>query len=626
VKVRQIVIIILVLTVAAPILVPNLRHGLLEFFSLETTELAQGTFFTCPMHPEIRLPQLGECPICGMSLVEKTEVADSERDYVSVTPRQIQLSGIAVQPVERRALYKEIDTYGKIDYDETKLGVVSAWVGGRIDRLYIDFTGVTINKGHPLVDLYSPDLITARREHNLARDNLDRLRGSGFAEAIGNAEELVQSTRQRLLWLGMDVGEINALGREKRLDDHVRINAPHGGTIIRKEVYAGQYVKEGDVLFHIADLARVWLNVDIYEDEISSLFHERAGDYFECTMHPEVTSRTPGTCTKCGMDLVRTNKSVKVEIEIRAFPDETFQGYISFADPFLNPETRTVRVRVNIDNPDLRLKPDMFARVKIRLPVGEPLAVPESAVIHSGTRKIVLVEEEPGRFRPKLVRLGRLWLKDIRLQEAGRESLDFSSGATRYHEVLDGLRAGERLVTSGNFLLGSESQLQGALARMLEDADAVTEPARMLETGDHGHKHNGTEDGLAEEREFDSMLGAYFGITNKLATDTAEGVADLATRIAGQAVNVTLKNAATALAETDRNDIADVRMAYRQLGEAMIAYIRQHRSDIKNVPNLAFCPMAGADGSYWLTSEDQIRNPYFGSSMLRCGRFREWNE
>ena len=143
------------------------------------------------------------------------------------------------------------------------------------------------------------------------------------------------------------------------------------------------YVKEGDVLFHIADLSRVWLYADIYEDEIAYLYEERPDDYFECTMHPEVTSDRPGTCRKCGMDLIRANQSLQVDIETRAFPGEAFKGYISFTDPFLNPETRTVRVRVNIDNPDLKLKPDMFARAKIQFPVGDMLAVPENAVIHS---------------------------------------------------------------------------------------------------------------------------------------------------------------------------------------------------------------------------------------------------
>jgi Cu(I)/Ag(I) efflux system membrane fusion protein len=453
--------VILAAIVGVVFAVPASRDSVLNLFSFQNAGVEAGTYFTCPMHPDIRLSQAGDCPICGMSLVEKEASDEEGSGSISVTAQQVQLTGITVEPVKRRKLFREIDAYGKIDYDETRREVVSAWVGGRIDKLFIDFTGVTVNKGHALVDLYSPDLISTKREYLLAIENLDKVKQSGFPEAVRNAEKLVASTRQRLVWLGLNETQINAIEKSKDLDDHVRIYAPQGGTVIHKEAYPGMYVKEGDVLFHIADLSRVWLYADIYEDEITYLHEKRPDDYYECTMHPEVTSKQPGTCHKCGMELIRANKSLLVDIETRAFPGEAFKGYISFTDPFLNPQTRTVRVRVNIENPDLKLKPDMFARAKIRFPVGEMLAVPENAVIHSGTRKIVLVEEEKGKFTPKLVKLGRLWLNDLERETAEEKSLDFQSESLRYHEVIAGLAGGDQIVTSGNFLLGSESQLQG---------------------------------------------------------------------------------------------------------------------------------------------------------------------
>ncbi len=469
---------------------PRSRHAILGFFELGAPKLEENVYYTCPMHPDVRLPQMGDCPICGMTLVKKIAAEEEEKpELVSVTTQQIQLTGVTIEPLEIRRLSKEIDTYGKIDYDETRLAVVSAWVGGRIDKLYVDFTGVTVNKGHPLVYLYSPDLISTGREFLLAMENLRKVKRSENTEAIKSAEALVHSSKQRLLRWGLSGKQIDTIAASGKVEDHILIYAPQGGTVIEKRTYEGMYVKEGDVLFRIADLSRVWLHADIYEDEIPFLYQKRPDDFYECIMHPEVTSSSPGRCYKCGMDLIRTNKSVKVEITTRAFPEEVFVGTISFTDPFLDPETRTVRIRVNIENPEQKLKPDMYARARIKLPVGEILAVPENGVIHSGKRKIVLVEEERGRFRPQPVRLGRMWLTDTAREEAELEKLVFERRAFRYHEVLAGLQEGDRVVTSGTFLLGSESQLQGALAKMIEMSESDV-PVRIHEKHEGAPPHH----------------------------------------------------------------------------------------------------------------------------------------
>jgi hypothetical protein len=314
------------------------------------------------------------------------------------------------------------------------------------------------------------------------------------------------------------------------------------------------------------------------------------------------------------MELIRANKSLLVDIETRAFPGEAFKGYISFTDPFLNPQTRTVRVRVNIENPDLKLKPDMFARAKIRFPVGEMLAVPENAVIHSGTRKIVLVEEEKGKFTPKLVKLGRLWLNDLERETAEEKSLDFQSESLRYHEVIAGLAGGDQIVTSGNFLLGSESQLQGALVKMLEESGLTGE-------GD------GTSKGIvldAEEEGFALLLESYLGIAGKLANDTVAGIPALAEKITINAQNPAIKQAAEPLRHGG-NDIKAVREDFKQMSNVMIAYISVHRAHMKDVPNRVHCPMAGPNGADWVQIGTVIANPYFGAEMPRCGNIQKWD-
>jgi len=430
---------------------------------------------------------------------------------------------------------------------------------------------------------------------------------------VQNARELVSSSRQRLLRLGLSEQQLDKIAESGELEDRIMIYAPRGGTVIEKKAYEGMYVKEGDVLFNIADLSRVWLYADIYEDEIPFLYQERPGDHYECAMHPDQYSESPYVCSLCGMDFIRANRAITVEIEPRSFPGESFEGYISFTDPFLNPETRTVRVRVNVENPDLKLKPGMFARARIRLPAGRMLAVPESAVIHSGKRTIVVVEEDEGHFRPMIVKLGRMWLREDTPSESVSKALAFKKGSLRFHEVLGGLEPGARVITSGNFLVGSESQLQGALAKMVTEIDETD----VTDTHSYGTP-------TLEEKNFDSILASYLAIGEKLANDSVEGVGDLAQTMIDNAENEEIRQAAAPLrAAATENNIDLVRHEFRHVSDVMIAYIAARKTDLKNVPNKVYCPMADAT---WLQEGTTVANPYYGASMLRCGSIESWDE
>jgi Cu(I)/Ag(I) efflux system membrane fusion protein len=582
----------------------------MDFFNLSTEPVDADVYYTCPMHPEIKLPQMGDCPICGMSLVEKKAGDEEQSGIVAVTPRQIQLTGVTVSAVQERRLTHEIDTYGKIDYDETRLAVVSAWVGGRIDNLFVDFTGTTVQKGHALVSLYSPQLISTENEYLIALKNLRRAEQSGQRQAIESAKSLVTSTRQRLRRWGLSERQLKQVAETGNVEDHVTIYAPVGGTVIEKKATEGMYVKEGDVLFEIADLSRVWLYAEIYEEDIPFLYQEREGDYWTCPMHEEVHREGPGSCPKCGMELIRTNDEIDVAITARAFPGETFEGHIAFTDPFLDPATRTVRVRVNIDNPGQMLKPNMFARAELDLPIGNVIAVPEHAVIQSGERKIVLVEEEPGRFRPQPVRLGRMWLDDPDRLRDERATLVFKDEAMRYHEVLAGVSAGDMVVTSGNFLLGSESQLQGALAKMLEEDEVEQKEAPKYQ--------------FTDEPRLGDILSAYYAIHDSLAGDTIGGIHTNASKIAETAKSASIAEAAEPLTHAHhKNDIDATRDDFEGLSNALIAYVASHRDQLKEMPLKAYCPMADA---FWLQDGGELLNPYYGSKMLYCGRFTPWDE
>jgi len=604
----------LALAAAVVMGVPASRHSVLDFFGVATKAPEADVYYTCPMHPQIRMPQPGDCPICGMTLVEKKQGAEETADAVHVTPQQIQLTGVTVAPVERRDLARTIDAYGNIDYDETRLGVVSAWVGGRIDKLFVDFTGTTVQKGHALVSLYSPQLISSGNEYLIAIENLQKAQNGGSQQAEKAAAGLVESSRQRLLRWGLSEQQLDHIAQTKQVDDHITIQAPQGGTVIEKNAYEGMYVKEGDVLFRIADLSMVWLYADVYEGDIPFLYQKRPGDYWTCPMHPTVHESRAGSCPICGMELIRANDSIDVMITARALPGETFRGTIGFTDPFLDPRTRTVRVRVNIPNAGQSLKPNMYARARIMLPLHGILAVPENAVLQSGTRRIALVEEAPGRFRPQPLKLGRMWLDDPARANEERSNLVFEDKAQRYHEVLAGLEPGDRVVTSGNFLLGSESQLQGALTNMLARSDSATADSSSTPAGT----------ALDNEPQLSGILDAYYVIGSSLTRDSIDGVVAAAEKIAGLAKNEAIRTAAEPLVHAPhKKDIEATREDYQALSNALIAYVSQHRGAMKKLPLKAYCPMADA---FWLQADGELANPYMGSKMLYCGSFKSWDD
>ncbi|MHC4607259.1 MAG: efflux RND transporter periplasmic adaptor subunit [Planctomycetota bacterium] len=538
--------------------------------------VSSDTYFTCPMHPQIRLPQLGDCPICGMSLVKKKAGEAGTTGTITLTQRQIQLAGVRTEEIRKRPLVAVIDTVGRIDYDERRLAKVTAWVDGRIDKLHVDFTGATIQKGHPLADVYSPSLISAQEEYLQAVD------GVGGLEA---------PTRKKLLWLGLTEEQVDGIAREKKVRSHLTIHAPIGGTVIHKHVVEGQYVKTGDTLFRIADLGTVWMYADIYESEVPVLSTEREGDYHACPMHPEEKGAAGDDCPKCGMPLLRQSPGIKLEITSRAYPGEVFTGSVEFTDPFVNPKTRTVRIRSTVHNPGLRLRPDMYVRASIRLSEGELPAIPESGVLFSGQRRIALIREGGGTFRPVLVTLGRMWLREEGHAPSEEQALPFHRGMRRYHELLGGVGEGDVVVTSGNFLVGSESQLQGALERMLGDEKP---PA---------------------EGPFLDVLAEYLRIHVLLAKDELEHVPHVAAALAEKAEDVATAEAARALAS--KTGPAELREAFWTLSQVLIRRWKEH--DSGGDVHVAYCPMVE---KRWLQEGTAIRNPY-DTSMPRCGVIEE---
>ena len=310
--------------------------------------------------------------------------------------------------VERRSLDKIIRTVGRIDYDERRIGIVSPKISGWIETLYVDFTGRFVRRGEALLTIYSPELVSTQEEYLLALEARKDWSRSPFPEVSGGGVLLAESARRRLKLWDISDAQIRALEQRREPQKTLTLYSPFTGHVLEKMVNQGQFVDAGMTLFRIADLSVVWLIADIYEYELP---------------------------------FIRLGQTAS--IRFADSPGETFTGKAIYIYPYLDPQTRTAKARFEFANPDGRLKPEMFANVEIQSPVGEGLAVEESAVIDTGTRKVVIVDKGAGYLEPREIRTG---------VKAGE-----------FFEVLEGLAAGERVVTSANFLIDSESKLKEAV-------------------------------------------------------------------------------------------------------------------------------------------------------------------
>lgn len=334
------------------------------------------------------------------------EMATVPGATVELSPQEQEAAGVQVSAVQRKKFVSALDAFGRVEEPEQQLSTVSARITGRIDKLYVQFTGQTIQRGQPIAKIYSPDLNTTAEEYRLALENRKKLNGAD-AQAIEEADDMVQASRRRLELWGITQRQIDQLSQHDPNVD-VTVYSPASGTITERKVTEGQYVNTGDVLYRLADLSQVWIKADVYESQVPQ---------------------------------VRVGQAVMITTD--ALPNRKVHGRVEFVEPTANAQTRTVAVHVHVPNPGMRLRPGMFVRALFTTTTADTLVVPRSAVLATGMQKLVYVAKGNGVFEARQVELG-----------APGEEL---------YPVLAGLTAGERVATNGNFLIDSQTRLSGGM-------------------------------------------------------------------------------------------------------------------------------------------------------------------
>ena len=353
----------------------------------------------------------GQQPMAGMPTGVTPPAggpATTPRGDVTIDPRRQQLIGVRTAPVTREAMQHSLRTVGTVRYDETSLADVNLRLEGWIRALYVDYTGQPIQKGQPLFTLYSPDLLATQHEYLLALKTRDQMQASVIPEARDRAEQLVASARQRLVLWTLPEEEIRALEEKRQAPEVVVFRSPASGFVIEKQALQGMHVMPGQMLYKVANLSVVWVEADVYEQE---------------------------------MALARVGQRAKVTLD--AYPGESFDGRAIYIYPFVEENTRTVKVRFQFANPRGRLKPGMYANVEIQGTEAMGVTVPANALLDSGTDKVVFVAEGDGYFTPRPVKVGRNLGDRI--------------------QILEGVKEGEQVATGATFFLDSESQLRAGL-------------------------------------------------------------------------------------------------------------------------------------------------------------------
>ncbi|MEZ5016036.1 MAG: efflux RND transporter periplasmic adaptor subunit [Flavipsychrobacter sp.] len=541
------------------------------------TQEAELAIWTCTMHPQIRKTEPGLCPICGMELVslnrEGSDVGSSE---VRMTPTAMQLANVQTSIVKRQKPVKEIRMNGKVKPDERKLFSQVSHIPGRLERLLVDFTGEYVSSGQTIAYVYSPELVTAQDE---------------LLEAYKIKEtqpELYNAAREKLKNWKLSEQQIDNILSTGKLQERFPVIADVSGIVSNKRVNTGDYVQRGQALFEIANLNTVWVLFDVYEQ-----------------------------------DLAWINKGDAVNFSVQSLPGKVFKSKVDFIDPVIDPARRVASARVQVSNQSNQLKPEMFATGIIETPLkkqNETLVIPKSAVMWTGERSIVYVQEQSAgsgyNFMMREVVLGPM-LGDS-------------------YVVKEGLEEGEEIVTNGTFSVDAAAQLAGKPSMMNPEGGA------MSMSHNHGDMNNNVTEGAGkksindlEQATIYQLVQQYELLKDALVDDDFNKSKQLAKSLYKQIKQTDMSNfdglehkvwmqhsgnALNALEQMkDAKNIGELRRYLKPLSGQIIIMSR-HFAPFKKSLYVMQCPMADKNnGADWISFEGEVKNPYYGADMLSCG-------
>ncbi|MFT6066326.1 MAG: Cu(I)/Ag(I) efflux system membrane fusion protein [Polaribacter sp.] len=544
--------------------------------------------WTCSMHPQIMQPEAGDCPICGMDLIPAETSADGLlADQFKLTENALALANIQTSIVGNRNQKDNfVKLSGKIVENEEANTVQVSYFSGRIEQLNVSFTGEEIRKGQLLATIYSPELYAAQQE---------------LITAVSLKEsqpELYKAVRNKLKIWKLSESQIQQIETSGKVKENFPVYATVSGTVSQKLVAQGASIKQGQPLLKIANLTTVWANFDVYENQINNF--------------------------KKGQEVIVTTS---------AYVNEEFKGNVDFIDPVLNTKTRTVTLRVVLNNKNNKFKPGMFVEGKIKgisSSKEQVLAIPSSAILWTGRRSVVYLKANPNEpvFEMQEITLGN---------KVGDN-----------YEIVEGLNNGDEIVTNGVFTIDAAAQLQGKKSMMNKEGGKTT-------TGHEGHlgmektasvndeKHINVNQRLNVSKGFQNQLKAVFneyiklkdafvkddsnngmvaskGLLNNLHIVDMKLLTDKVGHAQWMLLEKEIKAAATSISKT--STIKGQRNHFKQLSSSIATAIEIFGINEKVYHQ--FCPMAdGNKGAYWLSKEEKVINPYFGDAMLTCGEVKQ---
>lgn len=559
-------------------------HNQAETFSESLLE-DDAQEYTCSMHPGFRSTDPNErCPICGMELIPVSSSAarDDDLTRIEFTGRSLALLNLQTQVVQRGSAHAQLQMIGSLDFDERSLTAISAWTGGRIERLHVNFTGAQVEAGDPLVALYSPELYVAQQELLQAYNQAQR-EAPGFL--ADSNQTTLRAARERLRLLGLSNAQVEEVIASGEASDRVTIYAPSAGLVVTRNVSQGDYVNTGDTLLELAGQDQLWAVFELFERDLQ---------YIEVGQ--------------------------QLEFKLRA-SDEQIQGVVESLEPRIDAERRTREVRVAIDADQSTLTAGSFVRAVVAIDIDDVLTIPASAPLLTGDRAVVYVRvaDDSSEFEARSVDIGRK-LGD-------------------YYEVLSGLEEGDHVVSRGAFRIDSELQLRGRPSMMApQGGGAVGHDHGNAE----GHAHDDSAESgphaadeqaeslavpTGEDLLLDDLPQHYFAMWEALHSDDLQAWQRAAEQFYQTADalswphNMHHLHAELSSGAGHAHHVSELEQArelFQTHSQAMIALARGGYLDVEAY--LMFCPMAfDNQGAFWLQPDRRLLNPHFGASMLRCG-------